>query len=99
MFLKPFKVTGDTVTIAASATNAQAGIFGNASQVLIQNAGPNTAFIRFGKTAGQTAAVATDLPILSGQSRVITKDAMDQVAAICNATQTATLYLTPGEGM
>ncbi len=97
-FLKPFKSVGDTTTLAVTAANTQGTVMQYASQVLITNAGPNTAFVRFGAAAA-TAAVATDLPILSGTSRVVTKDALGFVAAICAATQTATLYLSPGEGV
>jgi len=97
-FLKPFRPTGDTTTLAVTATNTQGTVMENASQVLLTNLGPNKCFVRFGKSL-QTAAVASDMPILPGTSRVITKDAMNNVAAICAATETATLYITPGEGV
>lgn len=98
MFLKPIKTVGDTVTVSATSTNSQFTVPENAEQLLVQNAGPNTVFIRFGKSA-QTADTTKDLPILSGVSRVITKDSMTNGAAICASTQTATLYLTPVMGM
>jgi len=98
-FLKPFRPTGDTTTMAVSATNTKGTVLENASQVLLTNLGPNKCFVRFGKSLQTAAAVASDMPILPGTSRVITKDAMNSVAAICAATESATLYITPGEGV
>lgn len=95
--LKPFTPTGPTVTMSCSSTNAQATIASYASQVRITNLGTNKVFVRFAAAAA-TADAAADMPVLSGQSVVVTKGNAGHVAAICAATETATLYLTPGEG-
>jgi len=89
----------NTQTLAATATSANAAlnaVDGNMNVLRVANAGPNTVFIRWGATA-QTA-VTTDMPILAGTVEVFSKGAATNVAAICAAGQTATLYLTCGEG-
>lgn len=84
---------------AGSATPAFiGGPSGGHSVMRIVNAGPNTAFIRWG--VGAQTALATDMPILAGAIEVFSKAAdVDTVAAICAASQTATIYITCGEGL
>lgn len=73
------------------------GASGGHSVMRIVNAGPNTAFIRFG--VGAQTALTTDMPILAGAIELFSKAAdTDTVAAICAASQTATVYVTCGEG-
>lgn len=89
--------TLDATDVSSTPTQTNAGPSGGASVMRIVNAGPNTAFIRFG--VGAQTAVATDMPILAGTVEVFTKSPLvDTVAAICAAAQTATLYITCGEG-
>ena len=91
-------VTLDAVDVAATPSNPGAGPWGGHTVMRVVNAGPNTAFIRWG--VGAQTAVATDMPILAGAIEVFTKaGAVDTVAAICASTQTATVYVTCGQGM
>jgi hypothetical protein len=90
-------VTLDATDVSSTPTNPSAGVWGGHTIMRIVNVGPNTAFIRFG--VGAQTAVTTDMPIPSGAIEVFTKagDA-DTVAAICAAAQTATVYVTCGQG-
>ena len=88
---------GATATINATTTSASASVNANVTTLEVQNAGSAAAFIRVG-TGAQTA-VATDYPILAGQSKLITKAiGADTVAAI-TGTGTTTIYVTSGEGI
>jgi hypothetical protein len=83
--------------LAASQTSASATVNKDEGSVRITNTGPNTAFIRMG-TGAQTA-VLTDMPILANTSVHLKKSiSTDTIAAICAATQTASLYIAEGNG-
>jgi len=88
---------GNTVRIAATAASAPATLAIQSAQVRFVNTGPNKVFVRWG--VGAQTALTTDTPIASGATEVFTKPpgALD-IAAICDATETATLFVTPGEG-
>jgi len=92
----------NTVSISGSSTSGSATltnpIAGNSPNVRIYNAGPNTAFVRWG-IGTQTAIAATDIPIPAGAIENFFKGQSDTFAAICAATQTATIYFTPGSGV
>jgi hypothetical protein len=83
----------------SSATPAFVGAASGGHSVMrIVNAGPNTAFIRFG--VGAQTAVTTDMPLMAGMSELFSKAAdTNTVAAICASAQTATVYITCGEGL
>lgn len=73
----------------------------SASQIRVYNAGPNPAFIRWGIVAqgAVTASATTDMIIPVGNTETFNKGTgTDTFAAICSAAQTATLYVTAGEG-
>lgn len=95
--VNPFTPTGPTVKVSATSSNSTASLVANSNQFRVVNLGPNKAFIRWG-LGTQTATVA-DMPVFAG-GEVISK-AIDVVnfGVICDATETATLYLTPGEGL
>jgi hypothetical protein len=88
---------GTTTSIAATATSASATVNGYAKSVRLYNKGPNTAFVKFG--VGATTATASDMPLPAGAIETFSKDRADTIAAICAATETATVYVTSGEGM
>jgi len=84
-------VTLDATDVGTAATG------GGANAIRIVNAGPNIAFVRWG--TGVQTAVTTDMPLMAGTVEVFAKPATaDTVAAICSSGQTATLYVTGGEG-
>jgi hypothetical protein len=86
-----------TATLSVTATSSNAALGGTGSQVVFQNAGPNTAFVAFGSST--VTATTAGFPVLNGQSLQLTRPAdATHMAAICASTQTATLYATPGEG-
>lgn len=93
----PFSLGGATVTLAATATSSTSAIPTGNMVMRLTNLGPNKCFVRCG--IGAQTAVTTDFPVLSGQSVNVSKPPdCDNVAAICAATETATLYVTVGEG-
>ena len=97
MTLKTFAPKGDaTVPIAGTTASASATLDQHSNVVRVVNAGPDIAFIRFGK--GATTAVVTDMPILSGATETFTKGDNTTAAAI-TASGTAALYFTNGEGL
>lgn len=88
-----------SATIPLSPTSSSVGstaLTASKPSVRIVNAGPNVAFIRFG--TGTQTAVTTDMPLLPGTVEVFHKGGCDSIAAICAASQTATLYVTEGSG-
>lgn len=88
---------GATQSISATSTSASVTVDEYTKAVRIYNKGPNTAFIKFG--IGATTATTSDMPIPSGGIEVFSKDRADKIAAICAATETATVYVTTGEGL
>jgi len=83
-------------TLACTATSASTAINANHPQVLLTNLGTNKVFFRMG--VGAQTAVTTDTMLVSGQSRVFSKGLNDTLAAVCAATETATLSVTTGFG-
>lgn len=89
--------TLDATDVSSTPSPQYAGPSGGHMVMRIVNVGPNTAFVGWG--VGAQTALTTWMPILAGTIEVFTKAAdVDTVAAICAATQTATLYITCGEG-
>lgn len=79
--------------------HAESGV--KASQIRVYNAGPNPAYLRWGRASltTVTASTTTDMIIPVGEIETFNKGAwVDTIAAICLAGQTAVLTITPGEG-
>lgn len=84
-----------TATLAATSTSAGTTITGQADTLELTNVGPNTAFVRWDVSA--PTAVVTDYPIPNGQSRrIFIGTGNTNIAVVCNATETATLYVAQG---
>ena len=81
-------VNGSGKSIAATSANLDTVITAS-NFVKILNTGPNTAFVRMGTTA--QVATLTDYPIASGESVTLYSQSATHLAAICAATETATL--------
>lgn len=100
MNVQPFSPqTAGTITVSVTQSAASTAFPTlNASCYLVQNVGPNTAFHTV-TVAAATASVSTSVPIAAGAIMVFS---MPEGAAffnnICNTSQTATVYVTPGEG-
>lgn len=92
--------SANTKTIAATSTSSSVTLATpdvNSNVMRIVNLGPNTVFLRWG-TGAQTA-LTTDMAMLSGTVEVFSKaPGMDTVAAICAGGNSATVYVTCGEG-
>ena len=97
----------NTATLAVTSTTARVPInLNGALQIELYNAGPNDAFVTFGDvtvTATLPSTSAGSYPIGAGQCKVITLRAdfvnlITNMAAICAATQTATIWASPGVG-
>jgi hypothetical protein len=86
------QVSATSSNVQATLSNALSG-----SYVWVSNEGPNTAYVRIG--SGAQTATTNDLPILIAETVKIRRDpAHTGFAAICRATQTATLNIVLGEG-
>lgn len=84
-----------TATIAATSTSGGTTISAVCDTLELTNIGPNTVFVRWGNTA--PTAVNTDYPIPNGQSRrIFIGTGITNIAAVCNSTETATLYVSQG---
>lgn len=89
-----------TVNIAATSTSAsiQFQTVEDANEcVRLFNAGPNTVFVEF-DSSPVTATTTNSMPIPNGGVAIIGSP-QQYVAAVCAATNTATLYITPGNGV
>jgi len=90
-------VIGGTVTCAVTAASANfvmtVGV--NAQEAIVQNIGPNPAFLRYGASA-QTATAA-DFPLLPNVVYLLCTGPANNFALISPAG-TATVYITAGEG-
>lgn len=103
--MRSFSPTDDaTASISVTTTTASAALkkAGDGSfQVRIFNAGAATAFIAFGGSAVEAAT--TDYPVPSGAIEVVTMTNPDKSpithAAAITAADTATVYLTTGDGI
>ncbi len=94
-----------SVTSTSTATPIQVlGNVSNATQHMAYNAGPYDCFLAWGKDATVTAVAPTagspanGIPVPAGAIMVLSFPPNAFFAAICASTNTATLYLTPGEG-
>ncbi len=99
-FESPFSPTGDTVSISATTSSANANVtnfpsYNNSGALLITNGGTQLAFVKWGN--GTQTATSAAVPIPGGTSRVFSVANVTNVAAI-TPTSTTTIYATPGNG-
>lgn len=87
----------NTAQLAASATSSRVALDQFSSAVRVLNAGPDLAYIHFG--GATVTADNARMPIPVGSTELFTKANLTHVAAVCDATKTATLYFTSGEGI
>lgn len=102
--------TSSNVALSKAGETGAAGssVGGGPQQVQIRNAGPNDAFVEFGTTGGASSVAALvpngatpgSYPVGAGATVVVSVPGLRAkfAAAICLATQTATLYFTLGSG-
>ena len=99
----PFTKAAATVNVAATSTTGNVSLGAlpspDGGTVRVYNAGPNTAFIEFGISTIEAVA-ATSVPVPSGAIETFSRGpSVTHMAAICAASQTATVYATPGNGV
>lgn len=96
-----FTPISDTVNIAATATTGSVAL-GHVSNIdaniMVCNLGTSEVFIKFG-TSSVTATLAAAIPVpVNAVLYFSIGPKVTHVAAICNATETASVYFTPGHG-
>ena len=103
-------LTGNTIAMSISTSSESDPVskttegIANGSRVRIFNAGPNTVFVNFGES-GVTAAIpvedtgATGIPIPSGMVEIYEVGALTHIAAICDTGESATIFMTSGDGI
>lgn len=81
-------------------TGSGSPTFPGGFSVRVVNAGPDTAFIKFGNSASAAAAeTTTSMPMAAETKRIFSvSDNVTHMGAICAAGETATVYATSGEG-
>ena len=94
-----------SVTSTSTATPIQVkGALNNATQRMFYNGGTKDCFVAWSKASNPVAVVptagnpATGIPIAAGAIIVFSIPPDAYFAAICNAAETTTLYITAGEG-
>lgn len=97
-----------TAPTGVHAANTNQNTLDAGAQVRLHNAGPNLAFVAFATTAtgAQAAAViplggapTNVIPLPSGAIEVLTAGKGMYWSAICVASETASVYVTPGDGL
>ena len=94
-----FTVCGATVNLAAtgSSSNVQVRTAPTSRHIRIWNSGTVAVFVEFGADNTVAATTAASMPIAPGNTEVLSC-AYEYVAAI-TGSGTATIYITPGEGI
>lgn len=90
---------GLSVKRAATSTAARAtvrAVYGTGRTMSITNLGTNKVFVRPGDST-VVAVVDVDYVIPAGATRVI-QSLSTHLSAVCDAAETGTLYITPGNG-
>lgn len=102
---QPLNSLAIACTSTSSTPSQKKGTINNGTQRLIYNAGPNDAWLASGPTSTLTAAVPTagvpanGVAIPAGAILTLTYPIDAYFAAICKAGETATIYMTSGEGV
>lgn len=103
---QPTNTAALSVTSTSTVTPIQVkGTLNNATQRLIYNKGPNDCYLAWGPTSTLTAAIpaagtpANGTPIPAKAIMVLSYPPNAYFAAVCAATETATLFISPGEGL
>ena len=88
-----------TRTIAATSTSVSIALPSLGANVMVQNLGSSTAYVRFAAVSPATAIV-TDHPIVTGTRQVLKRDPIAQqyMAAVTDTGTTATLKVSTGSG-
>lgn len=100
-----FPAYGKTVSVATSAGVGNVTVPADARQLLLQNVGTVTAWVRVKPAGVSTDASASDLPLPAGASMVISKDGGNPgtgdgqtTVSVYSTGAGSTVYITPGDG-
>ena len=92
---------GVTQTLACTQTTGNVAVGGTGSQLLVQNAGTEYAFVNVG-ASDVTASVtfpSASFPVRPASSILVTvPDTFTYVAGICLSGKTTTIFITRGNG-
>lgn len=93
---RPFQPTG-TVALNASITPASILLAGRGHSLVVTNAGPSLAFVRFG-TDLSVGAGTSDMPVLPNQRVLLKVNALIRTAGVVLTSGTGRIYFTRGDG-
>lgn len=113
VIVQPFSPEPENQTVMQAVTTSSVAVsFNNVTgaspprkrSVLVTNFGPNEAYIAFGDATITTSVPVAGgavggMPILPNTAQTFEGISATHVAAICAATESATLCYTPGEGI
>lgn len=89
-------VMGGQKTLSVTSTSGSVDVGTTGRVLMFSNLGTNKCFVRWLTTA--PTAVTTDMVILPSSTVYVARNTEHRyVAAVCSATETATLYITPGD--
>lgn len=99
-------VAGGTLALAVTATTARKQVYTTAkrgSTWLVENIGPSRCFVKGGDATVEATVPSTSaaggMPLPVGTVQSLRFGDATYLAAICDTGGTATLYITPGEGV
>jgi len=88
-----------TIAISAASTAVATALASTpVPNVRIYNSGAGVVFVAFGPST-TTAALSTSVPIAAGMTDVLGCSRQSYISVIYPTGGTATVYVTPGEGM
>ena len=101
MSLEAFTLNGTTVVLSATASSPTPTAFTpRFGRIRVVNKGPNQAFLRSGIGATDATATTSHTPIAAGTIESFTVPTNHtHISAICAASETATVYITTGDGL
>lgn len=90
-------VSSSSSATGTSGSIIDRGTIGGHSVMRVYNAGTQLAFARWG--TGTQTATTSDMPLVPGVVEVFSKAYADDTFAAITSSSTATVYITPGEGV
>ena len=92
--VKPGSTQKLSATSTSSGVTFAQDVASQSRDLYLLNTGPNVCFVRLGN--GSQTATVSDMPIPVNVPVYLDKAAQDSIAVITGGTDTATLYVTPG---
>ena len=86
---------GDTVSISVSTSSAAQALQPKSSKLYVANAGSAVAFFHYDSAESAEDATTGDIPVLPGQSIIVSVPLNTAHVSAITAASTSTLYVTP----